>query len=108
MFNFRLQGYVENIEVTQLSKFRIDHVAYSLQNILTLNLTFPQNDIKGYYDVKGHFGKRYNVYGHGPFWLKLYMLSVGTVSQIKFDNGYYVDWIRISVKLKKLEVKFLS
>lgn len=65
---FSLEGYLEHIKITHLSKFRLDYVHFSLSNVLSLNLTFPQIDVTGYYDVNGKIGEMFHLFGKGPFW----------------------------------------
>ncbi|XP_017779581.1 PREDICTED: uncharacterized protein LOC108564893 [Nicrophorus vespilloides] len=105
-----LKGFLEHIEIKHLSRFKLDYVEYDLNNILTLNLTFPFLDIHGDYDIKGYFGSRYRIYGNGPFWLRIYQLSVGTVSELRNDvrklPGISVENLRIKVKLQRIENRF--
>lgn len=53
----------------QLSKFRIDHVDFSLSTFkLALNITFPFIEVNGKYDMDGMIGTLFRIYGNGPFW----------------------------------------
>jgi len=105
-----LNGYADNLEIRYLSRFKLDYVDFDLLNKLTLNITFPFLYITGNYDIKGKFGDLFALHGKGPFWLKLYDLSLGTISQLRYNKklvpGIYVESMRISVKLKKLENQF--
>ncbi|XP_065169521.1 uncharacterized protein [Atheta coriaria] len=105
-----LNGYLENVEIRHLSRFRLDYVEYDLNNRLFLNITFPLLYITGKYDIKGTFGDMFTIFGKGPFWLRLYELSLGTVSQLRNNirklPGIYVDDLKISVKLKRIENNF--
>lgn len=108
--NTYLDGYLEEVQIRHLSKFRLDHVDYNLSNLLVLNLTFPKLDVTGYYEIKGKIGKLFSLQGKGPFWLRLYELSVGTISQLRVDRtklpGYYVESMQISANLKRIENDF--
>ncbi|KRT85933.1 hemolymph juvenile hormone-binding protein, partial [Oryctes borbonicus] len=106
-----LVGFVDDVKVKYLSKFRLDHINYKMsQSILELNITFSQLDIKGYYDIDGQVGEMFKFYGKGRFWLHLYGLSIGTISRIRITPStyppFYVHSMRITPKLRKLENNF--
>lgn len=64
-----LTGTLENVNVRQLSKFKIEHVDFELSTFkLGLNITFPYIEVNGKYDMDGMIGSLFQIYGNGPFW----------------------------------------
>ncbi|KAK5650548.1 hypothetical protein RI129_001577 [Pyrocoelia pectoralis] len=106
-----VNGEMESVEIRRLSEFKVDYVNWDFKHHLTLNLSFPQIDVVGQYSIDAHISKMIQVYGKGPFWLKIGGLSLGTVLQMKYDLShdppFYVEAMKIDVKLKKLNVRFL-
>ncbi|KAF5274641.1 hypothetical protein FQA39_LY17157 [Lamprigera yunnana] len=106
----QVDGQMENVEIRRLSEFTIDYANWDFKHQLALNLTFPQIDVTGFYVIDAKISKMVTVYGKGPFWLKLWGLSLGTVSKMKYnlmhDPPFYAESMKIDVKLKKLNNKF--
>ncbi|XP_022905917.1 uncharacterized protein [Onthophagus taurus] len=106
-----LQGYVEDVRVRHLSKFRLDDLNYDMPTKkLVLNLTFPNLDIDGFYDITINVGQSFTIFGKGPFWIKLYQLSIETLSDIRVDPmsypPFYVASMYLHPKLKKIKNHF--
>ncbi|XP_025830697.1 uncharacterized protein LOC112904584 [Agrilus planipennis] len=106
----RFVGYARDIEVRHLSRFKLDHISLNLQNRLSFNITFPYLKVIGFYEINGNVGDMFRIFGKGPFWLKLQGLSISAVAQLRFNMkhnpSYYLEWLKIKVKLQKIQVKF--
>ncbi|KAF5269546.1 hypothetical protein FQR65_LT17953 [Abscondita terminalis] len=105
-----VKGNMENVEIRRLSEFTVDYANWDFKHHLTLNLTFPKIDVKGFYVIDAKISKMVKIHGKGPFWLKLYGVSLGTVSNLKYDlihdPPFYVQSMHIGAKLKKLDNHF--
>ncbi|KAK4883035.1 hypothetical protein RN001_006354 [Aquatica leii] len=105
-----VKGYMENVEIRRLSEFTVDFANWDFKHHLTLNFSFPQIDVKGFYFIDARISKMVKIYGKGSFWLKLFGLSLGTVSTMKYDlihdPPFYVKTMSIGAKLKKLNNNF--
>ncbi|KAB0801993.1 hypothetical protein PPYR_04179 [Photinus pyralis] len=105
-------GQMKNVEIRRLSEFNVDYVNWDFKHHLTLNLSFPQIDVEGQYAINARISKLVRVYGKGPFWLKLQGLSLGMIMKMKYDYihdpPFYVDSMRLGVKLKKLNNNFTN
>lgn len=108
----RLQGRAENLTIRHISKFQVDKERFTdLGNFrfkLDLNLTFPYIQVTGKYKVDGQVGRRFIIYGDGPFWLNLIGLKLGTSTVLKFTlpARLRVESLYIDIKLEKLENNF--
>lgn len=107
-----LKGKAENLTVKHISKFQVDKERFTdLGNFrfkLDLNLTFPLIRVTGKYKVDGQVGRRFIVFGSGPFWLNLIGLKVGTSTILKFTlpAKLRVESLYIDIKLAQLENNF--
>lgn len=107
-----VSGQMKNVEIRRLSEFKVDYVNWDFKHHLTLNLSFPQIDVEGQYAIDARISKLVRVHGKGPFWLKLQGLSLGMILHMKYefthDPPFYVDSMRLGVKLKKINNHFAN
>ncbi|KAF5301554.1 hypothetical protein FQR65_LT08859 [Abscondita terminalis] len=63
-----VKGNMENVEIRRLSEFTVDYANWDFKHHLTLNLTFPKIDVKGFYVIDAKISKMVKIHGKGPFW----------------------------------------
>lgn len=71
-FQFRILGFLQDIQVDNLNEFVVDNIDFSLLRLkLDFGFTLPKTVMTGLYNVTGEYLNRIKLWGNGPFSVEL-------------------------------------